>query len=402
MPIGLGPKRDDRRRRALVDDRYDEADEEPAGVETAAITPEPALRRKRRRYTVAARRRSQLSIVDLIPRRWWALLLVWILLAVASFGVGGWLWSVQGVSQPLVDRFQRPDSIPVAAEFASRAQLWCLSLTLTIAAFVCGQIYLIRRHRSDDYRGHYRIWIWGAMGVLLASFDASVGAHRFLIASTMDWITGQNLELDVRVLDWGVLLLGILLLGRLFWEMWDSKAKWGVMATGVACILSGFGPIVPDLSESQAAVWPQVLLLAASSCFLASLVTYSRFTILDAHGLIRSRNVQRRFGAISSPPRLRLKATSDQSESSTQSESRTDSPSAGGPDHAVASEPAERPATSDVLRTQGGSNSQGQSGKLLGESASSICEQEPKIHSLSKAKRKKLSKKQRRQQRRAA
>ena len=94
MPIGLGPKRDDRRRRALVDDRSDEAAGEPTDVETAVNTSEPALRKKRRRYTAAARRRSQPSIVDLIPRRWWALLLVWALLAVVAFGVGGWLWSV--------------------------------------------------------------------------------------------------------------------------------------------------------------------------------------------------------------------------------------------------------------------------------------------------------------------
>lgn len=402
MPIGLGPKRDDRRRRALVDDRHDEAAGEPTDVETAVNTPEPALKRKRRRYMAAARRRSQPSIVDLIPRRWWALLLVWALLAVVAFGVGGWLWSVQGVSQPIVDQVPSPDSIPVVAEFASRAQLWCLSLTLTLAAFVCGQIYLIRRHRSDDYRGHYRIWIWGATGVLLVSFDASVGAHRFLIASTVDWVMGQNLELNVRVFDWGVLLLGLLFSARLFWEMRDSNAKWGVVATGVACILAGLGPVVPGLSEFEAAVWPQILLLAASSCFLASLITYSRYTILDAHGLVRSRKTQRASRANFSPPTLRLKAASDRSDSPTQSECPTDSPSTGQPDHAVASEPAEMSATTEVLSTQSSPNSLGQSGGLLGESTSSIREREPKIHSLSKAKRKKLSKKQRRQQRRAA
>ncbi|MEC8242082.1 MAG: hypothetical protein VX084_13140, partial [Planctomycetota bacterium] len=215
------------------------------------------------------------------------------------------------------------------------------------------------------------------------------------------WLMGQNLELNVRVFDWGVLLLGLLFLARLFWEMRDSNAKWGVVATGVACILAGLGPAVPGLSEFEAAVWPQILLLAASNCFLASLITYSRYTILDAHGLVRSRKTQRAFRANFSPPTLRLKASSDQSDSPTQSECPTDSPSTGRPDHAVASEPAEM-STTEVLSSQCSPNSLGQSGGLLGESTSSLREREPKIHSLSKAKRKKLSKKQRRQQRRAA
>lgn len=56
-------------------------------------------------------------------------------------------------------------------------QLWL------ITAILCGMTFQIRKHRLDDYRAHYRVWLWLALASLLASIEAGTGLTQVLAAS---------------------------------------------------------------------------------------------------------------------------------------------------------------------------------------------------------------------------
>lgn len=56
-------------------------------------------------------------------------------------------------------------------------QLWL------VTAILCGMTFQIRKHRLDDYRAHYRVWLWLALASLLASVEAGTGLTQVLAAS---------------------------------------------------------------------------------------------------------------------------------------------------------------------------------------------------------------------------
>lgn len=56
-------------------------------------------------------------------------------------------------------------------------QLWLLT------AVLCGMVFQIRKHRLDDYRAHYRIWLWLAFASILASIEAGTGLTQVVAAS---------------------------------------------------------------------------------------------------------------------------------------------------------------------------------------------------------------------------
>ena len=56
-------------------------------------------------------------------------------------------------------------------------QLWLLT------AVLCGMVFQIRKHRLDDYRAHYRIWLWLALASIMASIEAGTGLTQVVAAS---------------------------------------------------------------------------------------------------------------------------------------------------------------------------------------------------------------------------
>jgi hypothetical protein len=404
MPIGLGPKRDDRRRRALMDDRQDSTERgaESNGEAVDRAAGSLTSRKRRRPYAASARRKNQLTIVDLLPRRWWALLLVWLGLGAVATLVSSWVWAVRGNELAAEVPFQR---VPNWGEVATRAHLWALSLTLTFAAFVSTQIYLIRRHRADDYRGHYRIWAWAAVGFIMASFDATVGLHRWVFFEALGKVSRQPAQASLWMLDWILLPLGLLVVLRLVWEMWGSRAKWGLVAATLGLLSAGLWPWGMGLNESETSAWIQVMLLTSSCCLLASLITYGRYTLLDAHGLIVTKTGVpdlRHFQVWQ-----RLGGRKERLESTVKPKTVPDEPQQGEPGEEDS--PTLRPVLAKgTSRRQRDSASEARSAMESESQTHSECEEDETdqadamIHSLSKAQRKKLSKKQRRQQRRAA
>ena len=56
--------------------------------------------------------------------------------------------------------------------------VWFSSTTLSLAALAAILVYSVRRHKKDDYHGHYRIWLWAAMCWGLMSIDETSSLHE--------------------------------------------------------------------------------------------------------------------------------------------------------------------------------------------------------------------------------
>ena len=110
---------------------------------------------------------QQPSLTDLIPVRPLRVVLTVLTSLAALLGLlvlDDWS-SSNGVSS---FRLGTPGSL--ASWFGSTLLMWAAGGALLT--------FLIRRHRKDDYRGAYHIWIWAAIMLVLASVAATTPWHR--------------------------------------------------------------------------------------------------------------------------------------------------------------------------------------------------------------------------------
>ena len=268
MPIGLGQKQHDRRRRVLRDERV---------VEEAAS--EGARRRSRRRpphrYGAGARRQRQPALLDLLPRRWPALVATFLaalsLISAMLLGVWGVTGSGPLANLPLWQTAQ-------AGSILSRAVSWYGSVSMLGVSLVAFQIYLLRKHRRDDYQGHYAVWLWVAVFSLLTAADLGIGWGAWAIGAL-----GGALGLP----PWGVTLwmvaptLGIAV--RLGFEVRESRGSLILLA------LTTLGTICGLLSAQLLNDAVLVARLVATTVLVGSLgagclsLWHLRFVVAQVH-----------------------------------------------------------------------------------------------------------------------
>ncbi|MBI83163.1 MAG: hypothetical protein CMJ81_08210 [Planctomycetaceae bacterium] len=154
-----------RRRRVLLDDN--------SAPSSNKATPNKSKRQagSALKYAEAARADCEARISDLIPTRIYSLL-CWFLggfaLVTGLVVLHGyrlqWVQYLGSGSLSILDLTQQPN-------LAS----WFSTVALAVASFTAVLIYKIRRHRVDDYRAGYRIWVWAAGFLLLASLNTAAG-----------------------------------------------------------------------------------------------------------------------------------------------------------------------------------------------------------------------------------
>jgi hypothetical protein len=158
-------------------------------------------------------------------------------------------------------------------------------------------VYGLRRHRLDDYRGRYRIWLWGALGCLLASIDAATALHAALASLLVD-AAGTSLYGDGAVW-WLAVYAAVFGLGagRFVFEMSPCRSA-------VASLLAASGAyLVGALVELQVLLptCETLAVMAQSTCLmlahlgvLLSVALYCRYVYREAQGELSSRSRQRR------------------------------------------------------------------------------------------------------------
>lgn len=266
--------RDERRRRAILDDR----NSAPKPTSSEVTTGEDPQRPSARNYSPDAQGERRIRVVDMIPQRMWKLSLAHLatLLLVAG---------LLALHFYFADRFRFAD--------LSRAEslgTWFMSLAWLLCAGLALLIYRIRRHRINDYRGRYRCWLWIAPLFLLAAIDTTANVRTELatqLASATKYTLGGT-EAGWWLGIWGLALAVIVTrmgfetrrsVGTLFFLTIAA----GLFSAHVAVMLDWM--TLPE--EVPARLAQQGTLLLATWSLTTGLIQYSRFVWLDAQRLIK-------------------------------------------------------------------------------------------------------------------
>lgn len=163
--------RNDRRRRVLADDLLNSASSEPL-----ANGDEPLSGASGMRYATAAKRENQPRVVDFVPLRALPFTLVFsagVLLIAGLLLVFVWL--------PELGRYVPAEALaPLDLSADHNLAMWMASLLLLSNMQLALLVYSVRRHRVDDYKSRYRIWLAIALASLLVSVDLATGVHQLV------------------------------------------------------------------------------------------------------------------------------------------------------------------------------------------------------------------------------
>jgi hypothetical protein len=165
--------------------------------------------------------------------------------------------------------------------------VWFSSMTLAAAGLVAVVIYRVRQHRSDDYNGRYRIWLWGAMCCFLLSLDETASLHEGF-KEMMSHSTGTRLLGDGSM--WWVIGYVFLLGGvgtRLLVDMRECAVSITAMVATAACyavaVAAQLGWLLPD-SGAQGVMLEEGAEMVGNLMLLLAMGLHARHVILDAQG----------------------------------------------------------------------------------------------------------------------
>jgi hypothetical protein len=124
---------------------------------------------------------------------------------------------------------------------ANNLSVWFCSSMLAAGAVLSLLIYQIRRYRTDDYRGRYRMWFWFAAVLMLGSVNA-VADLEYAVRTTAFYTAGIPDYPDALMIGTAVTAFILLVLAvRLAIEMRSSWAALTSLTVSVACIATVLG-----------------------------------------------------------------------------------------------------------------------------------------------------------------
>lgn len=276
-----------RRRRVMREDVLG-IEQNPSAVDSAT---------QFQRYNTEELLRNQPMVLDWFPKRRWTnrlsitMLLVVGLAAVAAHyrQVLSNLTAGQGALAEISDPAW--NQLWSLNEAQSLTQLLWSSLGLGALVMVY-QLFLLRRHREDDYGGTYQVWLWALPVAFLAAVMA-IPSVRMLAD-----LGFQSLSQTQQPQAWAITTLGISCLVaatglRLMWEVNESRLSVFTLAAA-----TGMGTLAGLLSAAIHLGWPLGPLAALpvdiplALAFLgtilwnASLLAYLGYVCRDVDGLI--------------------------------------------------------------------------------------------------------------------
>src|SRR5262249_30676588 len=156
-------------------------------------------------------------------------------------------------------------------------------------------VFGIRSHRVDDYRGHYRVWLWTTAALIWLSLDAATGIHDALgLALTL--ITGKQVVSSSLgagcTLTW-IAVYALILGGlgfRVALEVCSSRLGPLALLTASALYITAAllhlqifslpTTLAPGLAEST-------IILLAHFSLLSAVAFNARHVLLDASGRLK-------------------------------------------------------------------------------------------------------------------
>ena len=272
-------QRDDRRRR-LLSDEHGSVDGPDGGFEwdDAPQTQQSG------HYGDAAFLERQPRLLDLVPRR--IISLAGLLIACAAV-IGG----LEAAYSWMLNRVAIGGAPVAALDLAAKGSFGCwLSSLLLLAATAAALLtFTVRRHRTDDYQGRYRIWLWAAACWFCMAADQATNL-RDAFRQLMVGLTGTPLLGDGEL--WWVVAYALVLgaIGsRLVMDMRSSRLAMGVFLTAtVAQVLAAAGRLgwILPAGGKGAIMFLAGAEMTGSLLLLAAMLIYARHVIFDAEGLL--------------------------------------------------------------------------------------------------------------------
>ena len=246
------------------------------------------------RYSDAAGVEHHPQVTDFLPRRYRS---IW-LTAIVGVATTAVIEALYWFAVPAAGRY----GFDVAAAFDLAAvggvAGWLASVLLLGSAATCLLIYSLRRHRIDDIKGRYRIWLVAAVACVCLSLESVAPIHR-VIAAAAAYHTGWT-GLRGHAAWW--LALGGLPLAWIAARAWLDARESRLSAATLAVAYLAFGVAIASFLGFGPALEPRGKVMASAGAalvgywmLLIGIVSYGRFVVLDAQGLIpvraRSRTV---------------------------------------------------------------------------------------------------------------
>ncbi|MGD0655993.1 MAG: hypothetical protein ABSA16_16780 [Thermoguttaceae bacterium] len=277
-------QRNNRRRRLLTEDTYN-GGAMPISPVSSGDAPQA---NQSDHYRDAFFMDEQMRLIDLVPRRL-TILALWLAAGLAVIAGLGGLHAWQSGLSTRIQGWQF-----AALDLTQRGCLgnWFSSLLLLAASTIAVLTYTIRRHRTDDYHGRYRIWLWAALCYFLSAADVAANLHEGLkqimiyLTKTSIWGDGTLWWIIPYVLVFGVLGSRLVLdmrPCRLGIATFSLAAAGYLVAAGMELGLATIGDAFQAVMiRSAAAMFGHLMLLM-------SMALNARFVILDAEGLLPCR-----------------------------------------------------------------------------------------------------------------
>jgi hypothetical protein len=226
---------------------------------------------------------EEVRLTDAIPRK----LTTYLLLLLGGIGIIACI-ELLYVWMPFLGAYTADRRI-AAFDLTAETSLcvYFSSAALQLAGLVAILVYMIRRHRVDDYQGEYRIWLWAAMCWFLLSADEVAQFHQGFKA-LMVAATGIRLSGDGSL--WWILpyffLLGAVGL-RLLVDMRECILSTTVGAVAAICCIGALFVhsqwLTGDLGSKKPMI-EQGLKMGAEVLLLLAMLLHGRHVVLDAEG----------------------------------------------------------------------------------------------------------------------
>ncbi len=237
-------------------------------------------------YTSQARRDEQPRLTDLIPIRYRTLTLIYAIGLLIVAGLEVLYFHIDSLAAHVVREALGAFDLASRGSFAA----WYASLLLSVMGVTAALLFSLRRHRIDDYRGRYRIWLWATLGYLALAVNQTADLDALLCEMVEQAAARVGMALAWM---WPALCLtvGLACLLRFSFEVrrsrgalalgWLGAVEWLLASTGV-------GRLTPELPARQVMLAVGLRLLGQLT-ILAAHIAYARYVLLDAHGLLNGR-----------------------------------------------------------------------------------------------------------------
>lgn len=295
MVLGRATQRDQRRRRALVDG---------GSLKTSSSkTRQSKDQSANRSYAAAALEAEQPRISSFIPARPWTYSL-WVLGLATVLTLHATLAGF--------DYEVRMNRLPIDLSSLSLNQTPSLyvftgGFALILAGAYAALVLRFRRHKTDDYRGRYRLWYPAILG-LCAFGVVSASGFSTAVSSTANWIS-QLPKTPIQP-SWWAVLIGVLagaVFLRMLIEIRTSRAAVITWIGATTCFIMAWivgQHWIPFPTDQLREPAESLLWLGGCLLTLMTTISYSRYVFLDAQGSVVRRQATK---SSSQPPAVKLK-----------------------------------------------------------------------------------------------